>query len=245
MGKPARTGLRLWDRFVLLAAWLVTCGLVYLLGFYTGKGTQERQLGLEERLVRLPVTAQAPAAGQRPKGASDLTFYEKLVSGGSGEGAAPAPKPPAPAADTAAPPAATAKAAPPAQAPPSTTAQPQRKASPSTTLPPATAALSAPPPASAPPPTSPPPSGVTVAPRAGSPWWTVTANPTRERAEAEDLMYRLKGRGYPVTLVRVLRDNETWYRLQVGRFASAEQANEIMRRLRDQEGVAHAFVASE
>ena len=61
----------------------------------------------------------------------------------------------------------------------------------------------------------------------------------------QDVMYRLKARGYPVTLVRVLRDGDTWYRLQIGRFSSAEQANEMMRRLRDQEGVAHAFVASE
>ena len=244
MGKPARTGLRLWDRFVLLTAWLVTCGFVYLLGFYTGKGTQERQFGLEERVVRLPVTSQAPAAGQRPKGSSDLTFYEKLVSGGSGEGAAaPAARPPA-AADTVPPPAPAAKATPaappPPKATPSTTGQTPKAAPPSTTLPQATAGLPAPPP-----PGTPPSPAAVVTPRAGSGWWTVTASPTRERAEAEDLMYRLKGRGYPVTLVRVLRDNETWYRLQVGRFASAEQANEIMRRLRDQEGVAHAFVASE
>jgi len=242
MGKPARTGLRLWDRFVLLTAWLVTCGFVYLLGFYTGKGTQERQLGLEERVVRLPVTAQAPAAGQRPKASSDLTFYEKLVSGGSGEGGAPGARPPVPADATQPASAPTAKttlpAGPAAKTTPSTAEQTQKVASPSTTLPRATAALSTPPP-------SPPPPPAAVAPRAGSAWWTVTASPTRERAEAEDLMYRLKGRGYPVTLVRVLRDGDTWYRLQIGRYASAEQANEMMRRLRDQEGVPHAFVASE
>jgi hypothetical protein len=31
------TGLRFWDRLVLFVAWTVTCGLVYLLGFYVGK----------------------------------------------------------------------------------------------------------------------------------------------------------------------------------------------------------------
>jgi len=45
--------------------------------------------------------------------------------------------------------------------------------------------------------------------------------------------------------VRVLRDGDTWYRVLVGHFASAQQATETMQRLRDREGVAHAFVASE
>ena len=37
------TGLRFWDRLILFVAWTVTCGLVYLLGFYVGKGVQERR----------------------------------------------------------------------------------------------------------------------------------------------------------------------------------------------------------
>jgi cell division protein FtsN len=73
----------------------------------------------------------------------------------------------------------------------------------------------------------------------------VQANPTRDRAEADALVQRLKSRGYDVTVVRVLRDRDTWYRVQVGRFASAEQATEMMQRLREHEGVSHVFVASE
>jgi hypothetical protein len=46
-------------------------------------------------------------------------------------------------------------------------------------------------------------------------------------------------------MVQVERDGDTWYRLRVGRYATAEQATEIMRRLRDVEGVTHVFVASE
>ena len=71
------TGLRFWDRLVLFVAWTVTCGLVYLLGFYVGKGVGEQRLDTEERVVRLPITAGPPAAGQRPK--SDLTFYDTLA----------------------------------------------------------------------------------------------------------------------------------------------------------------------
>ena len=36
----------------------------------------------------------------------------------------------------------------------------------------------------------------------------------------------------------------TWYRVRVGRFASAEQATEVMQRLREHEGVSHVFVAT-
>ncbi|HJQ85097.1 MAG TPA: hypothetical protein VKA21_13520, partial [Candidatus Binatia bacterium] len=60
-----RGGLGFWDRVVLLSAWGTTCGLVYLLGFYVGRGTQERQLGTDDHVVRLPVTSRVPAEGQR------------------------------------------------------------------------------------------------------------------------------------------------------------------------------------
>src|SRR5262249_18824577 len=93
MAKAGRAGLGLWDRVVLLLAWGVTCGLVYLLGFYVGKGMQERPLGPEDRLVRLPVVSTPPPAGQRPKAESDLTFYDTLAGS---EPAVPHPPPEAP-----------------------------------------------------------------------------------------------------------------------------------------------------
>ena len=104
MAKPGRAGLGLWDRLVLLLAWGVTCGLVYLLGFYVGKGMQERPLGPEDRLVRLPVTSTPPPEGQRPKADSELTFYDTLT--GSERGTPHRPRdtaPPAPAPTPAAP----------------------------------------------------------------------------------------------------------------------------------------------
>ena len=57
-------------------------------------------------------------------------------------------------------------------------------------------------------------------------------------------MRQLRGKSYDATLVRLVRDGDTWYRVQIGRFASAEQATEMMHRLREHEGVS-AFVASE
>jgi cell division protein FtsN len=75
--------------------------------------------------------------------------------------------------------------------------------------------------------------------------WTVQANPTRSREEAEGLLRQLHGRGYEASIVRVLRDGDTWYRVQIGHFATSQQATEVMQKLREREGVSHAFVASE
>ena len=79
MAREARTGLGFADRLVLLMAWIATCGLVYLLGFYVGKGTQEHRLGVEEQIVRLPVTSRPPPEGQRAKTENEFGFYEKLM----------------------------------------------------------------------------------------------------------------------------------------------------------------------
>jgi cell division protein FtsN len=276
MAKQGRVGLGLWDRLVLLVAWVVTCGLVYVLGFYVGKGTQEQRLGLEERIVRLPVTSRPPPEGKRPQAEDKLTFYDTLASGESGdgrlarEGEGRDSERPAPTTTGTTAPARAATptpAAPPAIVPPRPTASgpaaaPVLTPSPATApRPPAAPAppprLVASPPASTPPETSPvaPPAPVdgavaaAVPPRPAPPrvggTWTVQANPTRSRDEAEALYRRLRGHGYDASLVRVPRDGDTWYRVQVGRFATSGQATETMQRLREREGVSHVFVASE
>ncbi len=290
MAKPQRAGMGFWDRLVLLVAWMVTCGLVYLLGLYVGKGTQEQRLGLEERIVRLPVISQPPPEGQRPKTESDLTFYETLAAGEHREPyttreapptvAAPSagekpPVAPVPAATPAAhPPPATPAAQPHAATPAPVPAVPTRGTPAPAVVPPhpaaapvtaaqvhpVTTAVPAAPravaravevpvaiPAAAPP--APPQVGGVVhpvpAPAAHGGGWTVQANPTRSHDEAEAIHRRLRGHGYDANVVRVVRDGDTWYRVQVGRFATSEQATEVMQRLREHEGVSHAFVASE
>src|SRR5581483_3609135 len=237
-------------------AWIATCGIVYLLGFYTGKGTQERRLGAEERIVRLPVTSKPPPEGQRPKAENEFVFYDKLMGERPGRETVVAPAEKTAAGDPAAKPTPPPVDAPRAPAPshPATRA-PEKPATP----PPAGAVASRAPTTPAPPvavasrpPTTPTgsptaaPKTTDAVPRPGAEGgWTVLANPTRSRDEADGLLRQLRTRGYDATLVRVLRDGDTWYRVQVGRFTSADQASEVMRRLREREGVTHAFVASE
>src|SRR5438093_50196 len=79
MARDGRGGLGLGDRLILLVAWVTTCGLVYLLGFYVGKGTQAHSLRLEQQVVRLPATSAPPPEGQHPKTAPEFGFYDKLM----------------------------------------------------------------------------------------------------------------------------------------------------------------------
>jgi len=235
--KERRAGLGILDRLVLFTAWLVTCGIVYLLGLYVGQGIQERRIGVEDRMLRLPVTSKPPPEGLRPKAEADLTFYDTLV-GPPGK-AARADRPPAAA------PAAAATVTPavetadrPAGVP--ATPSPQRAAAPrpAADTPPVTAPRTA----AAPPASTPPPA---AAPRATGGGFTVLATPTRSRDEADALAQKLRGRGYDVTVVRVVRDGDNWYRVRIGRYGSADQATEAMRTLREREGVPHVFVATE
>jgi cell division protein FtsN len=257
MAKGPRATLRLIDRIVLMVAWVVTCGLVYVLGYYVGKGTPGRQATVEERAVRLPVTSVPPPEGQRPRESKEFpTFYQALPSGDRpidvARGATGGTAPPASVATTTLPrPTTTLPRAPatsPTTLPRATTSVPaSTRPIPTTTTPPrppsppTTIARSAVSPAT-PPPSVPP---ATPAPRQTGGSYTVEASPTRSRSEAEQLLAALRRRGYEATLVEVERDGDTWYRLRVGRYQTSAQATEAMRRLRDVEGVTHAFVATD
>ena len=253
MAKAPRPTLRWFDRLVMVVMWLTTCGVVYVFGYYVGKGTPEHTAAMEERTVRLPVTSTPPPEGQRPKEAKDFpSFYQALPAGERTTDVArgtpvtaPPESPPARATTTLASDQQTARLAATSTtlvrtAPASTTLP---RAIPTTTatslprLPAATTQTTAAPLAAAPPPTMP-----RTNPR-GS--YTVEASPTRSRSEAEQLLGTLRRRGYDATLVEVERDGDTWYRLRVGRYATSAEATDAMRRLRDVEGVTHVFVAAE
>jgi len=275
MGKTQRVGLSIFDRGVLLVAWSITSALVYLLGFYVGKGTQEGPVGTDQRLISMPVTSKPPPEGQQPKTNSPFDFYGHLGEPGhGGEPAAPMarlPDTPPPSAPTLTVPAPTAK---PAQAlaavvpsagrtgsGPVPAASPPPEAQPASARPPAKTTAEAAPPAAgvehaapqrAPDPEATPHTAVAAVAPAPAPIpsnrtgaWTVEVNPTRNRDEVEALQAQLRRRGYETTVIRVPREGDTWYRLRVGRYTTSDQATQVMHRLRTQEGVTHAFVASE
>lgn len=246
-------GLRFADKAVLTVAWLVTCGLVYLFGFYLGKGMQEVRYGREERVVRLPVESEVPPVGSASSPRPAYEFYGDLVAAerrgatseqprdpaarGEGRpvgpgtdavphagGALPAAAKPDPARE------ATVRRSPSreeAKGPKAAAAVARGEAAASTTVAPA-AGRSAP----------------TVA-GSGGRGWTVRTRPLASEAEADALRARLRARGYAAQVVQARRDGAPAFVLVVGRYPSAGEAATVMRKLRTEDGVAQAFVASE
>ena len=233
--------------------------IVFLLGVYAGHGLGDRRLDDAERVVRLPV---APAAEETP-GAEDLTFDDTLgdedhptrpgrdvaadrphdraadtTSGTRAESAERAPEagrdgtaagvaPPATGHAAAAPAGATERhEAPRAPAPART---PEARVAVALAVP--HAAATAPPAAALPP------------SQGGA--WSVQVTATRDPRTADDVLKRLRARGYDAYIVRVRREGATFYRVRVGHFPSMEYASQLVSRLRREPGVPEAFVASD
>lgn len=232
MAKRSDGGLGFFDRVILFTAWVTSCGLVFLLGYYVGKGEQrQRTTELAQRVV-LPVEAPE-AAGTEPATSPTLTFYDQLGRD-SGDGTArPAAVPtrvttstrPAPPSTRPAPPSTLPRAVP---SPRTTSMRPQ--------APP-------PPPLAPPPPPPAPPTTVPTARPGRS--WTIYVSPTRDRFEAERRRASLAAQGYDASVARMQRDGDTWYRVRVGRYPDKARAESVRRELHDRFGVDHAFVLEE
>jgi cell division septation protein DedD len=73
----------------------------------------------------------------------------------------------------------------------------------------------------------------------------VQVSATREPATANDLVRRLKARGYDAYVMKGRREGASFYRVRVGHYPSLELASQMVTRLRREPGVPEAFVASE
>lgn len=75
--------------------------------------------------------------------------------------------------------------------------------------------------------------------------WSVQVTATREPRTADDMVKRLRGRGYDAYIIRARREGATFYRVRVGHYGSMEIASQMVSRLRREPGVPEAFVASD
>lgn len=242
--------------------------VVFMLGIYAGRGMTDRRLDGGEQIVRLPV---APAAEQTPAAEERLTFYDTLGQDeragdrrdepGGDVAKAEAPKPageasaasrPEPAASaepsreearkpaTGEKPEAEKAAAAVAKAP---AEEPRRAAAPT----PSPAALAKSARSPAPPATA----RVAVALAPATPRsqakgeWSVQVSASRDPRTADAVLRRLRAKGYDAYVLRVRRRGETFYRVRVGHYASIEDAQQVVSRLRREPGVPEAFVASD
>jgi cell division septation protein DedD len=224
--------------------------IVFLLGVYAGRGLGGQRLDEAERVVRLPV---APAAAEETPGAeADLTFDDTLGDDDhptrlAADGARAADRDAASGGAHALLPERAPEVA---HAPPSPAATPGRGAAEraAAEAPGAPAVVRTPearlavalavPHASAIPPAPALPSG-----NGGA--WSVQVTATREPHTANDMVKRLRARGYDAYIVRARRDGAIFYRVRVGHFPSMEYASQLVTRLRREPGVPEAFVASD
>jgi cell division septation protein DedD len=75
--------------------------------------------------------------------------------------------------------------------------------------------------------------------------WSVQVTATRDARTANDLVRRLRAKGYDAYIVRARRRDGTFYRVRVGHYPTMERAGELVSRLRREPGVPEAFVASD
>jgi cell division protein FtsN len=87
-----------------------------------------------------------------------------------------------------------------------------------------TETASAPPPAVAPPPALPP----------GTRPYNIQIEAVMDRSGADEMVARLKALGYTAQEAKVALNGQTWYRVRVGPYASAEEATAAQNRLREQ-----------
>lgn len=251
-----------------------TAGLfvVFMLGMYAGRGLADRPNDNGQQVVRMAV---APAVEQTPGAEDGLTFYDTLDRGGhagkaEGRDAHANPDHPQPpqAVEDVVPPAPEhakpAEAVPAAKAPepvPSpnkaesavrtevaSAAKKEVPVAPQATpvasvkaerapMPPATARVAV---------AMAPDVAPTPAVRTGAKGdWSVQVSATRDPNTADGVLRRLKGKGYDAFVLKVRRRGETFYRVRVGHYATLEEAQQVVSRLRREPGVPEAFVASD
>jgi len=75
--------------------------------------------------------------------------------------------------------------------------------------------------------------------------WSVQVSATRDPRTADTVLRRLRSKGYDAFVLKVRRRGETFYRVRVGHYASLDDAQHVVSRLRREPGVPEAFVASD
>jgi DedD protein len=71
--------------------------------------------------------------------------------------------------------------------------------------------------------------------------WSVQVNSYPDAKSANDLIDRLKNKGYNAFVTEANVKGKTWYRVRVGRFASREEAEKTENALKNNEGYPKAF----
>lgn len=213
-------------QMVLLGGAFTAASLViFFLGIFVGKSIEERKLlKKEEPLVKIPVkpgSAEPTAQAPQPPAREEITFNDSLSGAANSLASA-------------------------GENPRETT--PTEKAKSETKEKPAVAKIEAAPvkiaekkvaPAEATPKAEP----VSATKDSGK-LWRAQVNAFPDDRSAKQIVDRLKNKGYNAYVTEVENKGRTWYRVNVGKYGSRDEADKMVETLRSRENYPKAFAAS-
>jgi len=93
-------------------------------------------------------------------------------------------------------------------------------------------------------PAKPSEAGETSAPKDAGKVWRAQVNAYPDERSAKLIVDRLKNKGYNAYVSEAQNKGKTWYRVNVGKYGSREEADKIVEVLKNKENFPGAFVAS-
>ena len=216
-------------QMVLLGGAFTAASLViFFLGIFVGKSIEERKLlKKEEPLVKIPVkpgSAEPTAQAPQPPARDEITFNSDSLSGAANSlasaGENPRESKPAPAEKAKSetkqekPAVAKAEAAPVKIADKVTPAEETAKAE-----------------------------SVSATKDSGK-VWRAQVNAFPDDRSAKQIVDRLKNKGYNAYVTEVQNKGKTWYRVNVGKYGSRDEAEKVVETLRSKENYPKAFAAT-
>jgi cell division septation protein DedD len=205
--------------------------VVFFLGIFVGKGLQQSQIAKEERIVRLPVSADGGTRPAEPARDNELRLSDELARGGA---------PPTPVVNLAV---RRASETAPTVEPPRLVTIPPTPLPAVAPTPPADLARADDITRAAPVPS--PAARIGERDVGAGRSWSVQVNATRDESAANGLVRRLQERGYNAYVVRVGLQGDTWFRVRVGRFPTMEAATAVVVRLKNEERYSRAFLVND
>jgi len=226
-GKENRFYFSRGQMVLLGAGFTLASVIIFVLGIFVGKGIEARKiLKPEEPLVKIPVKPGTQQSSGAPAG-DEITFNDSL------------PKPAASAA---------AEEKPEAVKPAGKDAAAERKEKPAPSKPKAPAVKVAEKQVNEPAPAAETAQKTETAANGESKeagkTWRAQVNAFPDERSAKLIVDRLKDKGYNAYVTEIQNRGKTWYRVNVGKFGTRDEADKMVELLRAKENYPKAFAAS-
>jgi DedD protein len=230
-GKENRFYFSRGQMILLGAAFTVMSLIIFVLGVFVGKSIEGRKLvRQEEPLVRIPVKPSAQQSGSAPVAQSkdEITFNAAVPKSGGAV--------------------ASAEDKPTASKPAEKTVKVEAKQDSGAAKTDTAAAKASEKKAEKSPPAEEPPKKVETAEpnekKEQGKIWRAQVNAFPDERSAQQVVDRLKNKGYKAYVTEVQNRGKSWYRVSVGKYNSRDEADKMVELMRTKENFPKAFAAS-